>query len=174
MPKTKAQKEQEVKELKEKLGKTKSIVFANFDGLKVSEVDELRSQCREENIDYVVVKKTLLKLALDDSKIENVDPKTIEGGITTVMGYEDEVAPARILDKFAKDHEALKIVGGVLENKFMDAAAVNSLAKLPSKNELIAKVVGSIAAPLSGIVGVLQGNLRGLVGVLGAIKETKE
>lgn len=173
MAKTREQKEETVKLLTDKLSKMKSLVFVNFDGLKVAEVTKLRKQCRKEKVDYIVAKKTLLKKALDGAKIEDIDPKTITGGIATVLSYEDEVAPAKILYEFAKDHQALKISGGFLEGKFIAAVAIANLAKLPSRNELMAKVVGSIAAPLSDIVGVLQGNLRNLVGVLQAIKERK-
>jgi len=85
------------------------------------------------------------------------------------FGYQDEVAPAKILNDFAKNNEHLKILGGILENKFIDKMSVISLAKLPSKQELLGQLVGTIAAPMSGMLNVLQGNLRGLVRVLSII-----
>lgn len=173
MPKTRQKKEEVVKDLTEKVKKAKSLVFVNFDGLKVKEVEELRQTFRKENIEYLVAKKTLMNIAFKDAGIENFDAKEFEKEVATVIGYEDEVAPARMVEKFSKDHEALKSVGGVLEGKFVDRAKVVELSKLPSREELLAKVVGSINAPVSGFVNALAGNLRNLVYVLDAIKSSK-
>lgn len=170
---TKQQKEQIVKELAENLSEAKSVVFADFQGLKMPEIDELRSKCIEEGIGYTVAKKTLLNIALEKAGIKEVDAKEIEGSIATAFGFEDEVAPAKVLADFAKAHEALEIKGGILENDLAPAEEIIKLSKLPSKTELYAKVVGSINAPVSGFVNVLAGNIRGLVYALNAIKETK-
>jgi len=167
------QKEQIVKDLTETLSRTKSVVFADFQGLKMPEIEELRSKCIEEGIGYTVAKKTLLNLALEKAGIKDIDTKSIEGSIATVFGLEDEVAPAKILAQFAKSHEALEIKGGILEGALVPIEEVVKLSKLPSKAELYAKVVGSINAPVSGFVNVLAGNIRGLVYALNAIKETK-
>lgn len=173
MPKTKLQKEQTIKELSEKLGKIKTAVFADFKGLKVNESYELRSKCKEQGIDVEVVKKTLLNKSFKNAGITDTDVKKLEGGITIFLGYEDEVAPAKAVFDYAKTHEALKITGGIMDGKFIDKAMIESLAKLPSKQELLAKLVGSIKSPITGMVNVLAGNLRGLVNVLNAIKESK-
>lgn len=143
MPKTRQKKEQDIKSYIEKIGQSKGLVFANFDGLKVKDIEALRKQCRENGVDYVVVKKTLMKLAFQQANIA-VDPKTFQNGVASVIGYQDEVAPAKIIGQFAKTHEALKPIGGILEQQFIDAAKVIELSKLPSKQELLAKVVGSI------------------------------
>jgi len=170
---TKQHKEQIVTKLVENLGKTKSVVFADFQGLKMPEIEELRSKCLEEGIGYTVAKKTLLNLALEKAGIKDVDTKVIEGSLATVFGYDDEVAPAKVLADFAKTHNALEIKSGIFENKLVSREEVIKLSKLPSKAELYAKVVGSINAPVSGFVNVLAGNVRSLVYVLNAIKETK-
>ncbi|MBD3311601.1 MAG: 50S ribosomal protein L10 [Candidatus Magasanikbacteria bacterium] len=172
MAKTRVQKEEAVKSLTQDMQQAKSTVFANFQGLKVSEMEELRGICREQNVDCTATKKTLLKRALDSVGME-VDTKAFEGGVGVFLGKEDEVAPAQLIAKFAKDHDVVKIFGGILENDFIDEAKVLELSKLPSKEELYAKVVGSINAPVSGFVNVLAGNLRGLVNVLNGIKENK-
>jgi len=166
-------KEQIVTKLVDELAKTKSVVFADFQELKMPEIEELRGKCIDENIGYTVAKKTLLNIALEKAGIKDVDAKTIEGSIATVMGFEDEVAPAKILADFAKAHNALEIKAGILEGKFVPAEEMIKLSKLPSKAELYAKVVGSINAPISGFVNVLAGNIRGLVYALNAIKESK-
>ena len=102
-----------------------------------------------------------------------IDPRNIAGNFGTAIAFDDEVAPARVMMTFAKQHEALRMIAGVLEGKLLDREAVLALAKLPSKQELIGKAVGSIAAPLTGFVNVLAGNLRGLVYTLNAIRESK-
>jgi large subunit ribosomal protein L10 len=172
MAKTRVQKEEAIKSLAEGIKNSKSAVFANFQGLKVTEMDELRGQCRENKIDCFAVKKTLLKRALGDAGLE-VDTKAFEGSVAALLGTEDEVAPAQVVAKFAKDHEIVKIFGGILEGNMIDSEKVTELSKLPSKQQLLAQVVGSINAPVSGFVNVLAGNLRGLVGVLNNIKEQK-
>jgi large subunit ribosomal protein L10 len=173
MAKTRKQKEATLSDLVEALGKAKSTVFADFRGLTVKDATALRDTCRKEGVGVLVAKKTLMRLAFAKAGYEGVDPTALEGSLVLMMGYGDEVAPAKIAAEFAKDHEALKIVAGVLERKLVDAAAVKALAKLPSKTELIAKAIGSIRAPLSGLVNVLSGNLRGLVNVMNAIKDRK-
>lgn len=172
MAKTRQAKEQEIAVLVDQLKSAKSVVFANFQGLKVKESEELRSICRKEQIVYVASKKTLMKRALQEVGL-SVDTKVFEGGVSAVFGQKDEVLPAQIVDKFAKDHEALKVFGGVLEGAFIDAAKIKQLAKLPSKQQLLGQLVGTLNAPVSGFVNVLAGNIRGLVNVLNAVKETK-
>src|SRR3989344_2182023 len=155
MAKTKVQKQEAVKDFIEKLKKAKSLVFVNFDNLKVKEIEELRKNCRAENVDYLVAKKTLMKIGFKKAGIANTDPKTFAKGVATVFGYEDEVTPARIIQAFAKDHEALNTIGGVLEGKFVGPEKVIELSSLPSRDELLAKLVGSINAPISGFVNAL-------------------
>ena len=171
MAKTRKQKESTLADLVGALGKAKSVVFADFKGLSVKDATAFRNLARKENVGVMVAKKTLMRLAFKDAGYEGVDPSTLEGSVVMVAGFDDEVAPAKLAADFAKDHEALKISAGVLERKLVNAAAIKALATLPSKQELIAKAVGSIRAPLSGLVNVLSGNLRGLVNVLNAVKD---
>ncbi|MFA5317916.1 MAG: 50S ribosomal protein L10 [Patescibacteria group bacterium] len=169
------QKKQEiVKELREKIGRAKSVVFTKFFGVGANEINDLRGKIKDSGSEYMVAKKTLVDVAFADQKIEGLKVRDIEGEVAAVFGYEDEVAPAKIIDEFKKSHESVELMGGVLENKFIDAAQVQALAKMPSKPELYAKIVGSIKAPISGFVNVLSGNLRGLVTVLKAIEEKKQ
>ncbi len=172
MPKSRAQKEATLQDLADVLKGMKSIVFANYEGLKVQEIEALRKACKEQGVYYGVAKKTLLKKAFAAAGVA-VDPKAVEGNFATVIGLTDEVAPAKVLAGFAKTHEALVIKGGILEGKLIDVAMVKTLSKLPSKTELLGKLVGTLNAPISGFVNVLAGNLRGLVTVLQHIQESK-
>lgn len=173
MPKTKQQKNVIVESLNEDIKKAKSVVFANFQGLTVPQSDDLRQKCRKEGVQVMVAKKTLLRKACADLGLDNIDPKTFEGGVATFTSIDDEIAPARIVANFAKTNKKVIIFGGILENKFIVGEYVKSLAALPSKQELLGKLVGTINAPVSGFVNVLAGNLRGLVNVLNNIKDAK-
>jgi len=173
MAKTREQKEQMVKDLTDKLGQAKSVVFTQAYGYTMNDANALRETAKKEGLEITVTKKTLLDLASKNAGVEGMDARSLEGSVLTTFGFEDEVAPARVMAKFLKDRDDMKILAGILEGKAVDAEMVLSLSKLPSKEELLAKLVGSINAPVSGFVGVLNGNLRNLVGVLKAIEEVK-
>ena len=172
MPKTKQQKQETIKTLTDGINRAKGVVFANFQGLTVADSENLRGQCRKENIKVVATKKTLMKRVLDELGLKEADPRSFSGGIAVFIGA-DEVSPAKIVNNFAKEHEIVTLYGGILEGKFINAAAVKNLAGLPGRMELLSKLVGSINAPVHGLVSVLAGNLRGLVSVLNNIKESK-
>jgi len=172
MAKTKQQKEQVFKGLKNKIADSNSLVISTFSNLTVNDDQNLRGQLRQENVSYEVAKKTLLKKAFSDNKVQGLIESELLGNIS-VATSQDEVAGAKILSKFAKGRENFKIIGGILNQVWVDANKIAELAKLPSKLELIAKTVGTIKAPLTGFVNVLSGNTRGLVNVLNAIKNSK-
>lgn len=174
MPKTKAQKQATVADLTDKLARMKGAVLVDYKGLTVKSAQKIRERSWAEAVDYEVVKKTLLRLALASAGMEGaVDPKNLEGNIGLVVGYSDEVATAKFAAGASKEFETFKILGGLFERQFVDANKVKALASLPSKVELLAKLVGSIKAPISGFVNVLAGNLRGLVQVLDGIRNSK-
>lgn len=176
MPKSKPQKKEILNNLSEKIKLSKSVVFTGFNALGVKDNEALRAKLRAENSEYYVAKKTLIKKAFQDNKIENLDVKSFDGKIAVIFSYEDEVAPAKIIGEFRKDKEKtdkIFFLGGILENKLLSKEQVEALSILPSKQELYAKLVGSLNAPISGFVNVLSGNLRGLVTVLKAIGENK-
>ncbi|MDP2685541.1 MAG: 50S ribosomal protein L10 [bacterium] len=171
MAKTKQQKEEIVKELSDRFGKTKTVIFTNFDGLNVQDTTELRKVLRENSVDYTVVKRTLVNLALKSAELKEVDISSMDGGIGIATGYEDEILPAKVLATFAKGHKELKLVGGIFDGQFMDDKKVMELAMMPGKQELYGKLVWLLNYPASGLVNVLSGNTRKLVYVLNAIKE---
>lgn len=171
MAKTKLQKEEAVQALSASIADAKAVVFANYQGLQVADMEALRANCREQGVSCVASKKTLVKRALSEQGMD-VDTKAFDGGVAAFFGT-DEVSAPKVVAEFAKDHEMVTIFGGVLEGAYIDADQVTALSKLPSKEELLAKMVGSLNAPVSGFVNVLAGNLRGLVNVLNGIKDAK-
>jgi len=173
MPKTRQQKEQVLDKLVNDLKEAKAATLTAFTQVRVNDDQKLREELYNENIEYGVVKKTLLKKSFEKMGFDDVDISDISGNVSIAISKDDEVASARILSKFAKDNESMQIEGGILESKWIDKARVEALAKLPSKEELIAKTVGTIKAPLNGLVNVMAGNIRGLVNVLNSIKDNK-
>lgn len=174
MPKTKLQKQEILRTLSEKIKGAKSIVFTEFNALGVKDNEELRKKLRDGGSEYLVAKKTLIDIAFKNEKIDTVDAKGFEGKVAVVFGNDDEVAPAKALAEFKKTHaDKINFVGGLLDGKFITGEEVSALAKIPSKTELYAKLVGSLNAPISGFVNVLAGNIRGLLTVLKAIEEKK-
>lgn len=173
MAKTRQQKETEVATLTEQLQRMKVAVFATASGLKVKDVTALRTQLRTAGVDYVVVKKTLLRRALEAAALSAVDVSGIVTSFAIAFGYDDEVTPARLLAQFGKTHESLKLLGGILDGRALAAPEAVQLAALPTRDELRARLVGTIAGPIRGLVTVLSGNLRGLVRVLSAVSERR-
>lgn len=172
MAKTRAQKGQIIDDISKLLADAKSMVFCNYYGLTVAELEELRAKLRKRGSRLVVSSKTLFERAAKAAGLE-INPKSFEGGFGVAFGLEDEVAPANVLYQFKKEHDALQISGGVMGKEIVDAPYVTTLAQLPSRDELIAKAVGSIAAPISGFVRVLGGTVRSLLYALNAIQQKK-
>lgn len=171
---SKQQKETIVKELIEDIKNSKSFVISDYDGLTVNDMQELRSKAKEQGVKMKAIKKTLLRLVFEKAEVEGINTKELEGSLAIALGMEDEIAPAKIVAEFAKDHEEVKILTGSLDSKILSQDEIMALSKIPSRDELLAKVVGSLNAPVSGFVNVLAGNIRGLVNVLNGIKDTKE
>lgn len=164
MAKTREQKAAQLAQL-QTLIKQPAMVLTQYGGLTVKDLDDLRAQLRVVGCQYLVPKTSLLEKVLKEQGIELPENLLkVQLGIAT--SATDEVDPNRVVVTFAKLHEQLGVVGAIVNGQFVDASYVRSLAALPGKQELYAKVVGSIAAPLTGFVSVLGGNLRGLVQVL--------
>lgn len=163
-----------VEEMKEKLQSAQGAVFVGFSGLTVADVTKLRRKFREGGVEYKVIKNTLTRIAADELGYNALD-EVLEGPTGVATSKEDAVAPAKILKDFIKETktEAITVKAGIVDGQVIDAAGVDALANLPSREELLAKLVGSMQAPISGFVNVLQGNIRNLVYVLDAVRAKK-
>jgi large subunit ribosomal protein L10 len=150
--------------------------MSDYRGLTVAEVEGLRAKLRDSGISYRVTKNTLIRLALKSNpELAKIDPSTFSGPMALALGFEDEVTPARVIFQYAREHEALEIVGAITsDGQILSADQVKALALLPSREELLGSLTGTIAAPLTSFVGVMGANVRSIVNVLNAIKETKE
>lgn len=162
-----------VAELKDLLTNSKGVVLVDYCGLTVAEDTELRSKMREAGVKYMVAKNTFIRIAAQEAGIEGLDAY-LEHNTAVAFSAEDPVAPAKILNDFSKDHKALEIKAGVLDGKVIGLDEVKAVAELPSREELLAKLVGSMQAPISGLVNVLQGTIRNFVYTLEAVRQKKE
>jgi large subunit ribosomal protein L10 len=173
LPKTRAQKEEILKDLTERVSKSKSLVFTDYKGMTMSQMQTLRQSLEDLSAQFSITKNNLLKIALKENGFKVDDDAVFEGPVATLFAYGDEIAPIKALTKAFKDAGIGKTKAGFLADEFLTDAKVKQLADLPSKEELRAKVVGSLGAPLYGIVGVLQANLRNLVYALEQIRKQK-
>jgi len=155
-----------VKELSDKIGKAKTLVFANYHGLTVNQISSLRQKVKEAGGELIVAKNTLLSRALVDSSLATHDSSLLNGPTATLFAYEDEIAPIKVVADIAKTLGFPKFKFGFFNRDFLDQQAVEELSRIPTKQTLQAKLVGSLSSPIYGIVSVLQANIRNLVSVL--------
>jgi large subunit ribosomal protein L10 len=148
------------------------MVFVDYRGLTVEEMTEIRKELRSKNVELKVMKQTLFEIAAKDAGAD-IDMTSMANHPVAIAFGKDEVEPAKVIHEFAKKHEKLEMVGGALNGKTISMDALKALALMPTRDEMYAKIVGSLASPLRGIASVLQGNLRGLVSVLSQYGETK-
>lgn len=154
-----------VAEMTEALADSKMTVFAAYNGLSVADVQELRASAREAGVTIKVIKNRLVRVAMQDNKtLKAADTSALKGQLLYAMSSEDEVAPAQVLDKFAKTHPSLQLVGAFSgEGATLDTAEVTALAGLPSKNQLVAEVVAQLLSPVHDVTNALSGNLHALL-----------
>lgn len=160
---------EQLKEIRGALKGSSAVYFLDYQGLNVADISALRRKLKEARAEFKVAKNTLLKIALDEV---GLDASPILRGPTGVLlTMEDPVAPLKVLMEFAKEKEAIKPKGGFLEGKFFDGTQMKELSRLPSKNELLAQILGSLQAPIQGLLWALEGPISNLVFTLQAIAQ---
>ena len=161
-----------VQEITEKIKASKSVILVDYNKLTVAEVSALRNKCKQAGCEYKVYKNTLVRKALNDLGHSDFDSDL--NGPTAVAFGPDETGAAKVMQTAAKDYEGkIVIKSAFVDNAYVDKAGVKALASMPSREELIAKMLGSMQAPLSNFAGVLNNLVAGIVRVLGAIAEQK-
>jgi len=166
-------KKAKVEELSQKMKEAKSFILADYRGLTVEQDTQLRKEMREAGVEYTVIKNSIIRFAAKENGYDGLD-QYLAGPTALAISTSDPVAPSKLLTKFAKQYEKLEIKAGVVEGNIVDINGIKAIANLPSREELIAKVVGGLAGPMYGIVNVLNANIRGLVVALNAIAEKKQ
>ncbi len=166
-----ARKEAAIGELAKRLAASQTLFLTDYQGLTVSEITKLRGELRKDGSTYAVVKNTLFRIAAGDlaAQLESF----LAGPTGIVFAGPDPIAPAKALKTFSDSVKKVAVKAAYIDGRVVDAKQVEILAKLPPKLELIAKLVGTLANPLRGLVTVLSGNQSGLVRVLNAVREQK-
>ena len=155
---TRQQKEESLVELKEKFAKAKSVAFGQYAGISVEQISAMRKEMRAANVEFKVAKKTLMKIAAKENGVE-VSDDLMPGTIAAIFSYGDQVSGPKIVTKFAKKIEVLKLVGGVMDGKTLSMKDVKALADLPSKEELLAKFMSMLVSPLRNFHGAISSPL---------------
>ena len=149
----KTKKKEYIKEMTTYFDKSEAVIVAHYQGLTVSQLDKLRKEMRQHGIIFKITKNRITKLALEKTKCK--DLSNLFTGPTAVAFGEDAIMSARILSKFAKDNDNLKLIGGMMENEILDQSGVMNVANLPTLNEARANIVGILNAPASKLVSIL-------------------
>jgi large subunit ribosomal protein L10 len=162
----------EVATITEKLRGAQSLVLADFTGLSVAQMTDFRAKCRAQQVECRVVKNRLAKIAADAADLTVVKDH-LSGPTALILGPESQVDPAKIVVEFAKEHEALTVKGGIVDGQYLVPEQVVALSKIPSRDELLAQMMGSINAPLRGLAATVHGVSAALVRVVDAVAKQK-
>lgn len=162
-----------VGELHKKFGKAEAVILTDYRGLNVAQLTEMRNRLRGCRAEYRVIKNTLALRAAEGTDVSKVGDH-FTGTTGVIISYDDIVTPVRVLTEYINKFEAFKVKAAVLEGIVFDPARLKGVANLPSREVLIGKAVGSIKAPLCGLVGTLQGVMRSLIFVLKALEKSLE
>ena len=168
-----AEKAQAIEELAQKLRDSKGAVLLDYRGLNVSDISALRRQLRENEVEFQVAKNTLLRIAAQRAEIE-VAPDLFAGPTAVAFGWRDEVAPARFLTEFARRNRLVQVKGGIVGGRSMDAEQIGRVAELPSRDVLLAHLLGVIQAPLAKALGTMQAPARKVAGLAQALRDKEE
>lgn len=144
-----------VEEIKSKLKGAQSAVVVDYRGLTVQEATKLRVMMKEAKLEYRVYKNNLVNLAIQGTEFESMSG-SLKGPSAFAFGYDDAVAPARVLNNFMKETKKMEFKAGVVEGNFYDTEGIKAIAGLPSREELLAKLLGSLQAPMSKFAYMLQ------------------
>lgn len=162
-----------VEEIVENLNKSTSAVLTDYRGLTAAEMTELRKGLREAGINFKIFKNTLATIAVRQAGLNDLEGMLI-GPTAIAFGYEDPIAVAKLVNDFAKKHDALEIKGGIIEHQVIDQEKVVALAKLPGREQLIAQFIGLLSQPIVRLVTVLNKPVRDLAFVLNAVAQNKQ
>ena len=166
-------KQQITEDLHDRFAKSAIIVLTDYKGLDVTSINDLRRKLREANIEFQVVKNTLLVRAAQDTEVALIKDH-FKGPSAVAISYDDPVAPAKVLTQFAKDNNKLEIKVGVLNGKVLDAQAIKALALLPPREVMLAQLLATLNAVPTSFVRVLAEVPRSMLNVLTALKDQKE
>lgn len=161
-----------VKELQDKFNRAKLAIFADYRGLTVGEINELRNRLKAEQIEFRVIKNTLARLAVEETSFSEAAP-FFEGPTSVALSYDEALEPVKILVDYARSNKVFELKGGVLEGRTFNVDGVRRLAELPTLDVLQAQLLSAFQGSSVQLVGVLQGVLQNFIGTLRSYAETK-
>ena len=167
------QKKSIVEDLHERFSKSKVLIVTDYKGLNVTTINALRRKLRDADVEYTVVKNSLMVRAAEGTDVDLIK-ESFKGPNAIAISYDDPIAPAKVLTDFAKENKKLEIKMGVMDGKVMDAGAIKALSALPSKEALIGQLLSVINGVPTGLVRTLNAVPGGFVNVLQALKDQKE
>ena len=163
---------EKVKELSNSFQKAKAIYFTEFHGLNVEQITRLRSMFFKENVDYKVAKNTLIKIALENSEISDLD-SLLSGSTAVAIAYDEPVSPAKIIKEFSEDIDLPSVKGILFEGQYFEGDHYKKFADLPSKEELVSKFAIMLNSPMCKLLSTINAPMQNLVGLLNSLKQTK-
>lgn len=166
---TKIQKQRILDDLRDKIARQKAIILVGITGLKVKDLADLRRKLKNIDANIQIAKKTLAEIVLKEKKLD-FDKNKFKEEIGFIFAFGDGLRTAKLVYQFSKENESLKILGGYLENEFKESENILTIAQLPTRDELLAKLVGTISNPVFGLLNIFQGNIKGLITVLAKAK----
>ena len=161
-----------IKNLSESFSKASAIYFTKYHGLNVADITKLRSEFFKVDVDYMVAKNTLIKLAAKENEIE-VDSEILKGATALAISYSEPVSPAKVIKEFKKDGDLPEVKGIFFDGQFLPGGDYNRLADLPSKEDLLAKLVAMLNSPMQKLVSTISSPMQNTLGALNNLKENK-
>ena len=163
---------EKIKNLSESFSKAKAIYFTKYHGLNVSDITKLRSEFFKVEVEYKVAKNTLIKLAAQENEIE-IDSELLKGATAIAISYSEPVSPAKVIKEFKRDGDLPEVKGILFDGQFLPGDDYNRLANLPSKDELLAKLIAMLNSPMQKLVSTISAPMQNTLGVLNNLKENK-
>lgn len=167
---TRTKKEELIKDIHQKTESAKFLIMISFSGVSVNQINQLRKDIKNVGAQFNVVKKTLLNRVLDAFGFSGDKPET-EGEIAVVFSHDDSPDAAKIIYEFAKEHDSVKISGGVMDGGYVSDDSVKQLALIPSREILLGQLVGLMSSPIRGMVGVMNGPIKNMVGIISQLSK---
>jgi large subunit ribosomal protein L10 len=161
-----------VKDVKDRLTRTKALVVTDYRGMTVAEMTDLRDRLRKEGVEYKIVKNRLAKIALRESGMNTLD-EYLKGTTALAFGIKDPIGPAKVLTAYAKDNAKLKVLAGLMDNELLDTAAITELSKMPSREVLLSRFIGSLASPVQKLAYGLNQTVAKVVYAFDAVARLK-
>ena len=159
-----------VDELTEKLGRAKGVYFTDYIGLNVQDITDLRREFYENDVEYLVAKNTLLKIAANNTNLNDLD-SVLNGSTAVAFSYEDPTSPARVIKKFTKDNDLPKVKGIVIDGSILDGSEFDRIANLPTKDESLVKLVALLQSPLIKLIWGLKSPMSDMTNMLNNLKK---